>query len=292
MKLLRWGPRGQEKPGMLDRDGMLRDLSGAIADIDPEALSPAALDKLRKLEPAKLPAVSGKPRLGPCVARVPKLVCVGLNYVDHAKEAGMQVPPEPVLFMKATSAISGPNDEVMLPKGAQKGDWEVELGIVIGTKTQYVSVHDALRHVAGYCIVNDVSERSYQLERGGNWSKGKSADTFCPLGPWLVTADEVEDPQALDLFCEVNGQRMQNGSTRNMIFPCAHIVSYISHFMTLLPGDIIPTGTPAGVGIGMKPPRFLKAGDVMRLGVSGLGEQRQTVVAYGEAAAVPRSGVA
>jgi len=281
MKLLRWGPRGQEKPGMLDRDGVLRDLSGVVADINPETLAPAALDKLRKLDAAKLQVVPGKPRLGPCVAQVPKLVCVGLNYVDHAKEAGMQVPGEPVLFMKATTAISGPNDEVMLPKGAQKGDWEVELGIVIGSKTQYVGVQEALRHVAGYCVVNDVSERSFQLERGGNWSKGKSADTFCPMGPWLVTADEVPDPQALDLFCEVSGQRMQNGSTRNMIFPCAHIVSYISHCMTLLPGDVIPTGTPAGVGIGMKPQRFLKPGDVMRLGVSGLGEQRQTVVAYG-----------
>ncbi|HUJ99007.1 MAG TPA: fumarylacetoacetate hydrolase family protein [Stellaceae bacterium] len=280
MKLLRYGPRGQEKPGMLDRDGRLRDLSGAIKDLTPDALAPAALDKLKKLDPASLPAVSGTPRLGPCVAGISKLVCVGLNYVDHAKEAGMQIPTEPVLFLKAISSLSGPNDPVMLPKGAEKGDWEVELGIVIGTKAQYVSVHDALKHVAGYSIVNDVSERNYQLERGGNWSKGKSADTFCPLGPWLVTADEVPDPQALDLFCEVSGQRMQNGSTRNMIFNCAHIVSYISHFMTLMPGDVIPTGTPAGVGQGMKPPRFLRPGDVMRLGITGLGEQRQEVVAY------------
>jgi 2-keto-4-pentenoate hydratase/2-oxohepta-3-ene-1,7-dioic acid hydratase in catechol pathway len=280
MKLLRYGPRGQEKPGMLDRDGKLRDLSGAIKDLTPDALAPAALDKLRKLDPASLPAVSGTPRLGPCVAGISKLVCVGLNYVDHAKEAGMQIPTEPVLFLKAISSLSGPNDPVMLPKGAEKGDWEVELGIVIGTKAQYVSVHDALKHVAGYCIANDVSERNYQLERGGNWSKGKSADTFCPLGPWLVTSDEVPDPQALDLFCEVSGQRMQNGSTRNMIFNCAHIVSYISHFMTLMPGDVIPTGTPAGVGQGMKPPRFLRPGDVMRLGITGLGEQRQEVVAY------------
>jgi 2-keto-4-pentenoate hydratase/2-oxohepta-3-ene-1,7-dioic acid hydratase in catechol pathway len=280
MKLLRYGPRGQEKPGMLDRDGRLRDLSGAIKDLTPDTLAPAALDKLKKLDPASLPAVSGTPRLGPCVAGISKLVCVGLNYVDHAKEAGMQIPTEPVLFLKAISSLSGPNDPVMLPKGAEKGDWEVELGIVIGTKAQYVSVHDALKHVAGYSIVNDVSERNYQLERGGNWSKGKSADTFCPLGPWLVTADEVPDPQALDLFCEVSGQRMQNGSTRNMIFNCAHIVSYISHFMTLMPGDVIPTGTPAGVGQGMKPPRFLRPGDVMRLGITGLGEQRQEVVAY------------
>jgi 2-keto-4-pentenoate hydratase/2-oxohepta-3-ene-1,7-dioic acid hydratase in catechol pathway len=280
MKLLRYGPRGQEKPGMLDRNGQLRDLSGAIKDLTPDALAPAALDKLKKLDPASLPAVSGNPRLGPCVAGISKLVCVGLNYVDHAKEAGMQIPTEPVLFLKAISSLSGPNDPVMLPKGAEKGDWEVELGIVIGTKAQYVSVHDALKHVAGYCIANDVSERNYQLERGGNWSKGKSADTFCPLGPWLVTTDEVPDPQALDLFCEVSGQRMQNGSTRNMIFNCAHIVSYISHFMTLMPGDVIPTGTPAGVGQGMKPPRFLRPGDVMRLGITGLGEQRQEVVAY------------
>jgi 2,4-didehydro-3-deoxy-L-rhamnonate hydrolase len=280
MKLLRYGPRGQEKPGMLDRNGQLRDLSGAIKDLTPDALAPAALDKLRKLDPASLPAVSGNPRLGPCVAGISKLVCVGLNYVDHAKEAGMPIPTEPVLFLKAISSLSGPNDPVMLPKGAEKGDWEVELGIVIGSKAQYVSVHDALKHVAGYCIVNDVSERNYQLERGGNWSKGKSADTFCPLGPWLVTADEVPDPQALDLFCEVSGQRMQNGSTRNMIFSCAHIVSYISHFMTLMPGDVIPTGTPAGVGQGMKPQRFLRPGDVMRLGITGLGEQRQEVVAY------------
>jgi 2-keto-4-pentenoate hydratase/2-oxohepta-3-ene-1,7-dioic acid hydratase in catechol pathway len=280
MKLLRYGPRGQEKPGMLDRDDKLRDLSGAIKDLTPDALAPAALDKLKKLDPASLPAVSGNPRLGSCVAGISKLVCVGLNYVDHAKEAGMQIPTEPVLFLKAISSLSGPNDPVMLPKGAEKGDWEVELGIVIGTKAQYVSVHDALKHVAGYCIANDVSERNYQLERGGNWSKGKSADTFCPLGPWLVTTDEVPDPQALDLFCEVSGQRMQNGSTRNMIFNCAHIVSYISHFMTLMPGDVIPTGTPAGVGQGMKPPRFLRPGDVMRLGITGLGEQRQEVVAY------------
>jgi 2-keto-4-pentenoate hydratase/2-oxohepta-3-ene-1,7-dioic acid hydratase in catechol pathway len=265
---------------MIDRDGQLRDLSGVIKDLTPDALAPAALDKLRQLKPASLPAVSGSPRLGACVANVPKLVCVGLNYVDHAKEGGMQIPTEPVLFMKAITSINGPNDDVMLPKGAEKGDWEVELGIVIGTKAQYVGVPEALRHVAGYCIVNDVSERNYQLERGGNWSKGKSADTFCPMGPWLVTADEVPDPQALDLFCEVSGQRMQNGSTKNMIFSCAQIVSYISHFVTLMPGDVIPTGTPAGVGFGMKPPRFLKPGDVMRLGVTGLGEQRQTVVAY------------
>ena len=281
MKLLRYGPRGQEKPGILDSDGRIHDLSGVIKDLTPDNLSPAALDKLRKLNPQSLPAVSGEPRIGPCVTQISKLVCVGLNYVDHAKEGGMQIPSEPVLFLKAISSINGPNDDVVLPKGAQKGDWEVELGIVIGTKAQYVSVHDALKHVAGYCIANDVSERNYQLERGGNWSKGKSADTFCPLGPYLVTSDEVPDPQALDLFCEVSGQRMQNGSTKNMIFTCAHIVSYASRFMTLMPGDVIPTGTPAGVGLGMKPQRFLKAGDVMRLGITGLGEQRQKVVAFG-----------
>jgi len=281
MKLLRYGPRGQEKPGLLDRDGQIRDLAGVIRDITPETLAPAALDKLRQLNPASLPVVSGNPRLGACVGNVSKLVCVGLNYVDHAKEAGAQIPGEPVLFLKAISSVTGPNDDVMLPKGAEKGDWEVELGIVIGTKAQYVSVHDALKHVAGYCIVNDVSERNYQLERGGNWSKGKSADTFCPMGPWLVTSDEIPDPQALDLVCEVSGQRMQNGSTKNMIFSCAQIVSYISHFMTLMPGDVIPTGTPAGVGLGMKPPRFLRPGDTMRLAITGLGEQRQKVVAYG-----------
>jgi 2-keto-4-pentenoate hydratase/2-oxohepta-3-ene-1,7-dioic acid hydratase in catechol pathway len=281
MKLLRYGPRGQEKPGMLDRDGQIRDLTSVIRDLTPETLAPAALDKLGQLNAASLPVVSGNPRLGPCVGNVSKLVCVGLNYSDHAKEAGAAIPSEPVLFLKAISSVTGPNDDVMLPKGAEKGDWEVELGIVIGTKAQYVSVHDALKHVAGYCIVNDVSERNYQLERGGNWSKGKSADTFCPMGPWLVTADEIPDPQALDLVCEVSGQRMQNGSTKNMIFSCAQIVSYISHFMTLMPGDVIPTGTPAGVGLGMKPPRFLRPGDTMRLAITGLGEQRQKVVAYG-----------
>jgi 2-keto-4-pentenoate hydratase/2-oxohepta-3-ene-1,7-dioic acid hydratase in catechol pathway len=281
MKLLRFGPRGQEKPGLLDRDDRIRDLSGVIGDLTPDALAPATLAKLKKLDPASLPMVAGEKRLGPCVAQVPKVVCVGLNYVDHAKEGGMQIPSEPVLFLKATSAITGPNDDVVLPRGAHKGDWEVELGIVIGMKAQYVSVADALKHVAGYCIVNDVSERNFQLERGGNWSKGKSADTFCPLGPWLVTADEVPDPQGLDLLCEVSGERMQQGSTRNMIFDCAHIISYISQFMTLLPGDVIPTGTPAGVGLGKKPQRFLRPGDSMRLTITGLGEQRQKVVAYG-----------
>jgi 2-keto-4-pentenoate hydratase/2-oxohepta-3-ene-1,7-dioic acid hydratase in catechol pathway len=279
MKLLRYGPPGQEKPGILDREGRIRDLSGLVSDIGPEALSPASLDRLRKLDPAKLPAVAGEPRIGPCVADVSKLLCIGLNYRDHAAEAGMQPPPEPVLFMKSTTAIIGPNDDVILPKGSIKGDWECELGIVIGTKAQYVSEQDALRHVAGYCIVNDVSERHFQIERSGQWVKGKSCDTFAPIGPWLVTADEVPDPQALDLVCEVSGERMQNGTTRNMIFGCAFLVSYVSQFMTLLPGDIIPTGTPAGVGLGRK--RFLKPGETMRLTITGLGEQRQRVLAYG-----------
>jgi 2-keto-4-pentenoate hydratase/2-oxohepta-3-ene-1,7-dioic acid hydratase in catechol pathway len=282
MKLLRYGPKGQEKPGLLDKAGKIRDLSATIADVNPETLAPAALDRLRKLDPASLPLVAGSPRLGPCVTQIPKIVCVGLNYTDHAKETGAAIPKEPILFMKATSSLNGPNDEIMLPKGSQKSDWEVELGIVIGTATRYVTVHDALKHVAGYCVVNDVSEREFQLERGGQWTKGKSADTFCPIGPWLVTADEVPDAGKLDLFCEVNGKKMQNGTTANLIFSIAHIVSYISHFMTLLPGDVIPTGTPAGVGLGMKPPVFLKPGDTMRLGISGLGEQQQKVVEFRE----------
>jgi 2-keto-4-pentenoate hydratase/2-oxohepta-3-ene-1,7-dioic acid hydratase in catechol pathway len=282
MKLLRYGPKGQEKPGLLDKAGKIRDLSATIADVNPETLSPASLDKLRKLDPASLPLVAGTPRIGACLTQIPKIVCVGLNYTDHAKETGAAIPKEPILFMKATSSLNGPNDEVMLPKGSQKSDWEVELGIVIGSTARYVTVHDALKHVAGYCVVNDVSEREFQIERGGQWTKGKSADTFCPIGPWLVTADEVPDPGKLDLFCEVSGQKMQNGTTANLIFSVAHIVSYISHFMTLLPGDVIPTGTPAGVGLGMKPPRFLKPGDTMRLGISGLGEQNQKVVGFRE----------
>jgi ureidoglycolate lyase len=283
MKLLRYGPVGHEKPGLLDKTGQIRDLSGTIKDLTPDNLAPAALDKLRKLDPASLPLVTGSPRIGPCVAGVGKLVCVGLNYTDHAEETGSRPPKEPILFMKATTSICGPNDDVMLPKSSVKGDWEVELGIVIGSVTRYVSVHDSLKHVAGYCLVNDVSEREFQIERSGQWTKGKSADTFCPLGPWMVTADEVPDPQALTLFTEVNGKMMQNGTTANMIFPVAHLVSYISHFMTLMPGDIIPTGTPAGVALGMKPtPAFLKPGDTMRLGVAGLGEQKQKVVAFKE----------
>ena len=282
MKLLRYGPKGQEKPGLLDSAGKIRDLSATIADVNPEALAPAALDKLRKLDPASLPLISGTPRLGPCLTQIPKIVCVGLNYTDHAKETGAAIPKEPILFMKATSSLNGPNDDVMLPKGSEKGDWEVELGIVIGSVTHYVNETQALKNIAGYCVVNDVSERAFQIERGGQWTKGKSADTFCPIGPWLVTADEVKDPGKLDLFCEVNGKKMQNGTTANLIFGVAHIVSYISHFMTLMPGDVIPTGTPAGVGLGMKPPVFLKPGDTMRLGISGLGEQQQRVVEFRE----------
>jgi len=281
MKLLRYGPKGKEKPGILDRSGACRDLSGHIPDFTPDQLAPAALERLRKLDPQSLPPVAGTPRLGVPLAAIGKLVCIGLNYHDHAHETGNPIPKEPVVFMKATSSLTGPNDDVVLPKAATKGDWEVELGIVIGTTAQYVAEHDALKHVAGYCIVNDVSERAFQMERGGQWTKGKSCDTFAPVGPWLVTADEIPDPQALDLVCEVSGQVMQKGTTRNMIFSCAQIVSYLSHFMTLAPGDVIPTGTPAGVGLGMKPPRFLKPGDAMRLTVSGLGEQRQRVLAYG-----------
>jgi 2-keto-4-pentenoate hydratase/2-oxohepta-3-ene-1,7-dioic acid hydratase in catechol pathway len=278
MKLFRWGPKGQEKPGLIDKDGKPRDLSGKVKDITADLLTPQGLEKLRGIDPASLPAVNGNPRLGACIANVGKVVCVGLNYTDHAKETGSPIPKEPVLFMKATSSINGPNDEIVQPKGSTKLDWEVELGIVIGTRCRYVAVHDALKHVAGYCVVNDVSEREFQIERGGQWMKGKSADTFAPMGPWVVTADEVPDPQKLELFCEVNGKRMQNGTTANMIFPVAHIVSYISHFMTLEPGDVIPTGTPAGVGLGMKPPLFLKPGDTVRLGITGLGEQQQRVV--------------
>jgi ureidoglycolate lyase/2,4-diketo-3-deoxy-L-fuconate hydrolase len=279
MKLLRYGPRGQEKPGLVDRQGRLRDLSGVIPDLTPDQLSPAVLGRLAKLNTDTLPHVAGSPRIGACVAKVPKLVCVGLNYRDHADETKNPYPKEPVLFMKATSSIIGPDDDVMLPKGAEKGDWEVELGIVIGATARSIDERDWLKYVAGFCIVNDVSERAFQMERGGQWTKGKSCDTFCPMGPWLVTPDEVPNPQALSLVCEVSGQVMQNGNTSNMIFGCAHIVSYISQFMTLEPGDVIPTGTPAGVGLGRQ--RFLKAGDTMRLTVAGLGEQAQRVVAYG-----------
>jgi 2-keto-4-pentenoate hydratase/2-oxohepta-3-ene-1,7-dioic acid hydratase in catechol pathway len=280
MKLLRYGPAGSEKPGLLDKDGAIRDLSGHVADINGETLAPASLDKLRKIDPASLPKVDGNPRLGPCVGSISKLICVGLNYEDHARETNSPIPKEPILFGKAITSIIGPNDTVMLPKGSVKGDWEVELGIVIGTRAQYVEEADAMKHVAGYCVVNDVSERENQIERGGQWIKGKSHDTFAPIGPWMVTADEIEDVGNLDMFCDVNGVRRQTGSTKTMIFGVKTLVSYISRFITLMPGDVIPTGTPPGVGLGFKPPVFLKAGDEMHLGIQGLGEQRQKVVGY------------
>ena len=282
MKLLRYGPPGQEKPGLLDRNGQIRDLSGSVHDIDGDALAAASLDRLRRLDPSSLPLIPGNPRLGPCVARVSKIVAIGLNYRAHAAETGAAIPKEPIFFLKATSCICGPNDDVIIPKGSQKTDWEVELGIVIGSTTRYVTVQDAPKHIAGYCIVNDVSEREFQIERGGQWTKGKSADTFDPIGPWVVTTDDVRDPGNLGLWTEVNGKRVQNSNTSDLIFGIDHIVSYVSHFMTLLPGDIIPTGTPSGVGLGMKPPQFLKPGDRMRLSVEGLGEQNQRLVAFAE----------
>ena len=280
MKLLRYGPSGREKPGLLDRDGGIRDLSGAVRDIDGEALAPASLDRLRRLDPASLPLIGGTPRLGPCVGSVSKIVAIGLNYRLHAQEAGAAIPSEPIFFMKATSSICGPNDDVIIPKNSQKTDYEVELGIVIGSLARHVAKADARKHVAGYCVVNDVSEREFQIERGGQWTKGKSADTFCPTGPWLVTADEVPDPGKLALWTEVNGERRQNSNTSDLIFGVDEIVSYVSQFMTLFPGDVIPTGTPSGVGMGFKPPRFLKPGDHVRLSVEGLGEQNQLLVAY------------
>ncbi|RZI40742.1 FAA hydrolase family protein [Herbaspirillum sp. HC18] len=280
MKLARYGRIGKEKPGLIDDQGKLRDLSGIIEDISPEHLSDKSLAKIAKIDPQTLPLVRGKPRMGVPVSRVGKFIGIGLNYSDHAAETGMPIPKEPIVFMKATSCLSGPNDTVMLPKGSKKGDWEVELGVIIGTAASYVSEKDALRHVAGYCVVNDVSEREYQLERGTQWDKGKGCDTFGPVGPWFVTRDEVPDPQKLDLWLDLNGKRMQTGNTRTMIFSVAQLVSYVSRFMTLQPGDIITTGTPPGVGMAMKPPRFLKRGDEMALGIEGLGEQRQQVVAY------------
>jgi 2-keto-4-pentenoate hydratase/2-oxohepta-3-ene-1,7-dioic acid hydratase in catechol pathway len=278
MKLVRYGPANREKPGLIDAQGRVRDLSGSMSDITPSTLSPATLSALGKLDTERLPLVPASLRLGVPLNGISKLVCVGLNYRDHAEEAGMPIPSEPILFMKATSCISGPNDPVLLPRGSVKSDWEVELGIVIGSTARDVSLERALEHVAGYCVVNDVSERAFQLEHGGQWDKGKGCDTFGPIGPWLVTRDEVPDPQALELWLELNGRPMQRGNTRTMIFGCREIVSYISRFMTLLPGDIIPTGTPPGVGMGRKPPVFLKAGDVMRLSVAGLGVQEQKVV--------------
>ncbi|MEY2735429.1 MAG: fumarylacetoacetate hydrolase family protein [Burkholderiaceae bacterium] len=280
MKLVRYGNPGKEKPGLIDAQGQLRDLSKVVKDITPEVLGDAALKKLARLDASKLPAVKGKPRMGCPVSGIRKFVAIGLNYSDHAAEAGMPIPKEPIVFMKATTSIQGPDDDVMLPKGSKKSDWEVELGIVIGTTARYVSQKDALNHVAGYCVVNDVSEREYQLERGPQWDKGKGCDTFGPIGPWLVTRDEVPNPQKLDMWLDLNGKRVQSGSTKTMIFGAAKLVSYVTQFMTLEPGDVITTGTPPGVGMGMKPPVFLKRGDVMTLGIQGLGEQRQKVVAF------------
>jgi len=280
MKLVRYGEPGRERPGMIDANGALHDLADHVADIDGAALVPEALDMLRSLDPTALALVHGEHRLGPSVGKVGKVIAVGLNYADHAAESGLKVPEEPILFMKATSAICGPNDDVVIPRGSKKPDWEVELAIVIGKEARYVSEQDASDHIAGYTICNDVSERHFQIERSGQWVKGKSADTFCPLGPWLVTADEIADPQQLELWLDINGERMQTGSTRTMVFGAHFLVSYISQFMTLQPGDVIPTGTPPGVGMGKKPQRWLKPGDEMRLGISGLGEQGQRVKAW------------
>jgi len=280
MKLVRYGNPGKEKPGLIDAEGKLRDLSGVIKDIGPDQLSDAALARLRKAKVATLPLVRGKPRMGCPVSGIGKFIAIGLNYSDHAAESGMPIPKEPVVFTKAISCIQGPNDPVMLPKGSVKGDWEVELGVVIGTRARYVSQKDALNFVAGYCTINDVSEREFQLERGSQWDKGKGCDTFGPIGPWLVTRDEIENPQKLAMWLDLNGQRMQTGNTKTMIFSVAKIVSHLSQFMTLMPGDVITTGTPPGVGLGMKPPLYLKKGDVMTLGIEGLGEQRQLVVPF------------
>jgi 2-keto-4-pentenoate hydratase/2-oxohepta-3-ene-1,7-dioic acid hydratase in catechol pathway len=279
MKLLRYGPSGQERPGLLDARGGIRDLSAIINDVARDTLLPESIERLRRIDPATLPRVEGTPRIGPCVGFVGKFICIGLNYSDHAAESGMPVPKEPIVFMKATSSIIGPNDTVVLPRGSQKSDWEVELGVVIGKPAKYVEEADALSHVAGYCVVNDLSERAYQLEGTGQWVKGKSADTFGPIGPWLVTRDEVADCGALDLWLEVDGHRYQHGSTRTLVFGVPFLVSYLSRFMSLQPGDIISTGTPPGVGFGQKPPVYLRSGNVIRLGVQGLGEQQQTVKA-------------
>ena len=280
MKLVRYGNPGKEKPGLIDDEGRVRDLSSIVPDIGPEQLGQVGLARIRKANPAKLPLVRGNPRFGSPVANVGKFVAIGLNYADHAAESGVPIPKEPVVFMKATSCIQGANDPVMLPRGSVKTDWEVELAVVIGTRARYVPMNKALANVAGYAICNDVSEREYQLERGPQWDKGKGCDTFGPLGPWLVTTDEIENVQKLGMWLDVNGKRMQTGNTRTMIFNVAKLVSYVSHFMTLLPGDVITTGTPPGVGLGMKPPTYLKKGDVMTLGIQGLGEQRQLVVPF------------
>lgn len=282
MKLCRWGKNGYEKPGMIDSQGMLRDLSvTGLANIDQDTISPKGLAKLRKIRPESLPLIKTEPRFGVPYTGISKVVAIGLNYADHAAESGAPIPSEPIIFMKATTSITGPNDDVIQPKGSTKLDWETELAVVIGMKAQYVSEEKALEHIAGYTIVNDVSERHFQHERGPQWDKGKGCDTFCPIGPWLVTADEIPNPQGLDMWLDVNGERMQVGNTRTMIFGVAKLVSYCSHFMTLLPGDIVATGTPPGVAMSMKPePRYLKPGDVMQLYIQGLGEQRQKVVAW------------
>lgn len=286
MKLMRFGPPGKERPGLLDEEGVLRDLSAVVPDIGPAQLSDAALARLRRLKSASLPAIRGRPRRGCPVAGIGKFIAIGLNYADHAAEAGLPIPKEPVIFTKAISCIQGAHDDVMLPKGSKKTDWEAELGVVIGKTARHVTQKDALSHVAGYCVVNDVSEREFQIERGGTWDKGKGCDTFGPIGPWLVTRDEIPDPQRLFIWLDVNGERMQTGNTRTMIFPVAKLVSYVSQFMTLNPGDVITTGTPPGVGMGRRDaqgqpaPRFLKKGDVMTLSIQGLGEQRQRIVPF------------
>ncbi|SEB09026.1 ureidoglycolate lyase [Paraburkholderia sartisoli] len=280
MKLLRYGPKGQEKPGLLDAQGKIRDLSKVVADIGGDVLTDAGLAKLRALDPASLPVVEGNPRIGPCVANIGKFVCIGLNYADHAAESNLPVPAEPVVFNKWTSAIVGPNDDVEIPRNSKKCDWEVELGVVIGKPAKYIDEANALDYVAGYCVINDVSEREWQIERTGTWDKGKGFDTFGPIGPWLVTRDEVANPQALDLWLEVDGHRYQNGNTKTMVFTVAKLVSYLSQCMSLQPGDVISTGTPPGVGMGVKPdPVFLKPGQTMRLGIQGLGEQKQKTYA-------------
>jgi 2-keto-4-pentenoate hydratase/2-oxohepta-3-ene-1,7-dioic acid hydratase in catechol pathway len=278
MKLLRYGPPGRERPGILTADGKIRDLSGISPDVAGEFLLPESIEKLRHTDVSLLPVVPGQPRIGPCVGSVGKFICIGLNYSDHAKEAGMAVPAEPVLFMKATSSICGPDDDVVIPRGSKKTDWEVELGVVIGQSGKYVEEEEALSHIAGYCVINDISERAFQMEGTGQWVKGKSADTFGPIGPWLVTPDEIPDPQNLEMWLEVDGHRYQNGSTRTMVFGVAHLISYVSRFMSLQSGDIISTGTPPGVGFGLKPPVFLRPGNRMRLGIGGLGQQTQEVV--------------
>ena len=280
MKLLRYGPAGREKPGLLDADGHIRDLSSIVSHIDSSLLAPARLEHLSRFDPVKLPLVRGTPRLGVPYTGIGKFIGIGLNYSDHAAEAGMAVPAEPIVFLKATTSITGPNDGIVLPKGSTKTDWEVELGVVIGTRAHYVEEAGALRHVAGYCVVNDVSERNFQLERGSQWDKGKGCDTFGPIGPYLVTVDSIGDPQSLGMWLDVNGEPRQRGNTRTMVFGVAKLVSYVSQFMTLMPGDIITTGTPPGVGMGRTPPQFLKPGDLVTLGIEGLGEQRSRVTAW------------